>query len=150
MRYPFAVPSTPTLELQGVTRRFGDVVALDDVSLEVAPGEILGVLGPSGCGKTTLLNVIAGHLRPDAGRVAIAGTVVADGGIWVPPQRRRVAMVFQDFALFPQMTALENVRFALPKDERRNGDVRARELLDVLAVADLAERRPSELSGGQQ
>jgi iron(III) transport system ATP-binding protein len=148
---PFpTVNAAPTLELQGVTRRFGPVVALDDASLTVAPGEILGVLGPSGCGKTTLLNLIAGHLQPDSGRIAISGQVVADATTLVPAQRRRVAMVFQDFALFPQMTALENVRFALPKDERRGGDERARDLLRILAVDDLADRRPAELSGGQQ
>jgi len=139
------------LALVGVTRRFDDVIALDDVSLTVADGEILGVLGPSGCGKTTLLNVVAGHLRPERGRIEIAGRVVVDGdAVWVPPQRRRVAMVFQDYALFPHLTVLENVRFALPRDERRRGEQSARELLEALDVAATAERRPAELSGGQQ
>jgi len=145
------VSDSAALVLAGVTRRFGDVLALDDVTLRGAAGAILGVLGPSGCGKTTLLNVVAGHLRPDRGRIEIAGRIVADGSAtWVPPQRRRVALVFQDYALFPHLSALENVRFALPRDERRRGDERSRELLEALDVAAVADRRPSELSGGQQ
>ena len=143
--------SAPTaLRIEGVRRRFGDVAALDDVSLEVQAGEIMAILGPSGCGKTTLLNLIAGHLRSDAGRITIGDRVVADGDRWVSPQDRRVAMVFQDYALFPHLTVAENVIFALPKDRRRDGDQRARELLALLDVEELADRRPTELSGGQQ
>ena len=139
-----------SLQLESVTRRFGDVVALDKVSLEVYSGEILGILGPSGCGKTTLLNLIAGHIRPDSGTVTIQGRVVASGDTWVTPQDRRVAMVFQDYALFPHLTAVENVCFALPKAQRKHAAARGRELLAVLDVEELADRRPTELSGGQQ
>jgi iron(III) transport system ATP-binding protein len=138
------------LRLDGVTRAFGDVAALAGVSLAVEQGEILAILGPSGCGKTTLLNAIAGHLHADAGRIEIAGRVVVDDSLWVGPQDRGVAMVFQDYALFPHLTVVENVAFALPKEQRKRGEERARELLDLLDVAELAERRPTELSGGQQ
>ncbi len=144
------MPRAFSLQLESVTRRFGDVLALDNVSLEVHSDEILGILGPSGCGKTTLLNLIAGHIRPDLGTVTIEGRVVASGDTWVTPQDRRVAMVFQDFALFPHLTAVENVCFALPKSERKHAAARGRELLAVLDVEELAERRPTELSGGQQ
>ena len=142
--------TAPSLRLDGVVRRFGDVAALDGVSLDVAPGEVLAILGSSGCGKTTLLGVIAGHLKPDAGTIEIAGRRVAGDGAWVPPQDRRVAMVFQDYALFPHLSVLENVRFALPRAQRRDGDDRARDLLEALDLASLADRRPAELSGGQQ
>ena len=138
------------LRLEGVRRRFGDVAALDDASLTVQAGEVMAILGPSGCGKTTLLNLVAGHLRPEAGRVTIGDRVVADDGCWVAAQDRRVAMVFQDYALFPHLTVVENVVFALPKGQRRDGEERARELLALLDVEELAERRPTELSGGQQ
>ena len=139
-----------SLRLEDVTRRFGDVTALDHLSLEVRRGEVLGVLGASGCGKTTLLNLVAGHLDPDSGSIAIGGRIVAAPGLRVAPQDRRVAMVFQDYALFPHLTALENVRFALPKAERKVGSERARALLAALDGADLADRRPTELSGGEQ
>ncbi len=144
--------ATSSLRLTGVVRRFGDVVALDDVSLDVAAGEVLAILGPSGCGKTTLLSLVAGHIRPDAGTIEIAGRTVADAtaGVWVAPQDRRVAMVFQDYALFPHLSVLENVRFALPKELRRDGEDRARRILEALDVAALADRRPTEISGGQQ
>lgn len=138
------------LRLHGVSRQFGAVAALDGVELAVPRGELLAILGPSGCGKTTLLNVIAGHLRPDAGEIAIGDRVVADAHRWVGPQDRRVAMVFQDYALFPHLTVAENVAFALPREQRKGGEVRARELLALLDVEELAERRPTELSGGQQ
>jgi len=127
--------TTPFLSVRALTKRFGAFTAL---------------LGPSGCGKTTLLNVVAGHLRPDGGRIEVGGRTVAGDGAWVAPQDRRVAMVFQDYALFPHLTVAENVAFALPRERRRDGAARARELLGLLDVADLAERRPTEISGGQQ
>ena len=103
------------IRLDAVTKRFGDVVAVDEASLCVDRGEVVALLGPSGCGKTTLLRLVAGFERPDAGTVEVAGRVAADAATWVPPERRRVGMVFQDYALFPHLTVAENVGFGLPR-----------------------------------
>jgi iron(III) transport system ATP-binding protein len=145
----------PDLRIEALTRSFGSTVALDGVSLEVQPGEILGILGPSGCGKSTLLQLVAGHLEPDSGTVEIAGQRVAGDGAWVPPQRRGVGMVFQDYALFPHLTVAENVGFALGTTRRllrrgRGASGRVGELLDLFGIGELARRYPHELSGGQQ
>ncbi len=102
------------IRLSGVTKRFGDVVALDEASLAVRRGEIVALLGPSGCGKTTLLRTIAGFERPDGGSIEIDGRPVTDVSSWIPPERRRVGMVFQDYALFPHLTVAQNVGFGIP------------------------------------
>src|SRR5687768_14739702 len=115
----------------GVSKRFGAVRAVEDAQLCVEPGELVALLGPSGCGKTTLLRLIAGFEEPDAGAVEVAGTPVAGNGTWVPPERRRVGMVFQDYALFPHLTVAENVGFGLPRNERRT------RVPAVLALVDL-------------
>jgi iron(III) transport system ATP-binding protein len=135
------------IRLNGVTKRFGAVTAVDGVSLTVDRGEIVALLGPSGCGKTTLLRLVAGFERPDAGTVETACRVVADRSTWVPPERRRIGMVFQDYALFPHLTVAENVGFGLP---RRARATRVGELLEVVGLAELGGRYPHELSGGQQ
>src|SRR5512145_1855570 len=101
------------IRLDGVTKRFGDVVAVDAASLCVERGEVVAVLGPSGCGKTTLLRLIAGFERPGTGTVEIGGRKVAGAGAWMPPEERRVGMVFQDYALFPHLTVAENIGFGL-------------------------------------
>jgi len=136
------------LRVEHVTKRFGPVVAVDDVSLAVEPGELFFLLGPSGCGKTTLLRVIAGFYPPNAGRVYFGDRDVTN----IPPHRRRCGMVFQNYALWPHMTVRDNVAFGLSvqgvrRDERRR---RALDLLDVVQMADYASRRPTQLSGGQQ
>ena len=135
------------IRLDGVTKRFGDVVAVDSTSLCVDRGEVVALLGPSGCGKTTLLRLVAGFERPDGGMVEVAGRAVAGSGVWVPPERRRVGMVFQDYALFPHLTVAENVGFGLPRSARAR---RAAELLAVVGLDGLGRRYPYELSGGQQ
>jgi len=135
------------IRLDGVTKRFGDVVAVDEASLCVDRGEVVALLGPSGCGKTTLLRLVAGFERPDAGRVTVAGRHVAGAGEWVSPERRRVGMVFQDYALFPHLTVAENVGFGLPRRSRRG---RVPELLEIVGLEGLDRRYPHELSGGQQ
>jgi len=135
------------IRLEGATKRFGDVVAVDRASLCVERGEIVALLGPSGCGKTTLLRLVAGFERPDAGTVTVAGTRVAAEGTWVPPERRKVGMVFQDYALFPHLTVSENVGFGLPRRDRRG---RVPELLAIVGLHGLGRRFPHELSGGQQ
>ena len=133
---------------QHLTKRFDTVVAVKDVSLQVRRGEFLALLGPSGCGKTTLLNLIAGFLDPDEGEIYIRGNPMSG----VPPFRRNVGMVFQNYALFPHMNVRENVEFGLemrhmPKVEREG---KVREALDLVKLLDLGDRYSHQLSGGQQ
>ena len=135
------------IALEGVSRRFGDVEAVSATSLCVDRGEVVALLGPSGCGKTTLLRLIAGFETPDAGRIDVAGERVAGAGCWVPPERRRVGMVFQDYALFPHLTVTQNVAFGLPRKER---SARVPMLLALVDLCGLGGRYPHELSGGQQ
>jgi iron(III) transport system ATP-binding protein len=130
----------------GVSKRFGSVRAVDDAQLCVEKGEFVALLGPSGCGKTTLLRLIAGFEEPDAGEIEVAGRRVA-GGTWVPPERRRIGMVFQDYALFPHLTVAENVAFGLPRAEKRT---RVPAVLALVDLCGLGARYPHELSGGQQ
>jgi putative spermidine/putrescine transport system ATP-binding protein len=139
---------TAAIELRETSRAFGHVVALDRVSLEIAPGEFFALLGPSGSGKTTCLRLIAGFDAPDSGRILLDGDDVTD----VPPFRRNVNTVFQDYALFPHMSVAENVAYGLrvrgvAAQERAN---RAREMLDLVRLEDFGPRRPGQLSGGQR
>jgi iron(III) transport system ATP-binding protein len=131
-----------------VTKRFGSVLAVNQVELAVAPGEFLGLLGPSGCGKTTFLRLIAGFEVPDTGTIEIGDVCVVGPKTWVLPERRRVGMVFQDYALFPHMTVAENVAYGVRKwpDQRE----RVGNALRLVGLDSLRERIPSELSGGQQ
>lgn len=136
------------IELVDISKSFGDVVALQEVSLAVAPGEFVAVLGPSGCGKTTLLRAIGGYVPVDRGSVWISGTDVTNS----PPEARRVGMVFQDYALFPHMTVLENVEFGLKMrgEDKASRQDKARSVLALTGMDGTEQRRPSELSGGQQ
>ena len=131
----------------GVSKRYGAVQAVDEAKLCVEKGEFVALLGPSGCGKTTLLRLIAGFEEPDAGTVEVAGSRVAGDGTWVQPERRKVGMVFQDYALFPHLTVSENVGFGLPRRERATRVPAALALVDLCGLGD---RYPHELSGGQQ
>ncbi|MFS8524242.1 MAG: ABC transporter ATP-binding protein [Limnochordales bacterium] len=145
---PASAGGPPGLEVVGVSKRFGPVVAVDDVHIQVAEGELLAVVGPSGCGKTTLLRIVAGLEQADAGRVVIQGKDVSG----LPPERRDVGFVFQQFALFPNMSVAANVEYGLkrkgvPRAERRR---RVEEMLAMVGLADLAHRRPDQLSAGQQ
>ena len=124
------------------------MLAVADVDLDVRPGEMLTVLGPSGCGKTTVLRLIAGLDRPDAGTIEIGGRRVAGAGVAVPPERRRVGMVFQDVALFPHLSVRDNIGYGLRRDPDR--EVRIRELLELIDLADAGDRMPHQLSGGMQ
>ena len=135
------------IRLDGVTKHFGEVAAVDSASLCVARGEIVALLGPSGCGKTTLLRLIAGFERPDGGSVTVDGRLVASPASWIAPEARRVGMVFQDYALFPHLTVAGNVGFGLPRRTRAS---RVPELLAIVGLDGLERRYPHELSGGQQ
>jgi spermidine/putrescine ABC transporter ATP-binding subunit len=138
----------PSVEIQSVTRRFGEVTAVDGVSLAIGRGELFALLGPSGCGKTTLLRMIAGFEAPDAGTIRIQGEDVTR----VPPHRRPVNMVFQQYALFPHLTVEENVGFGLRyKDLSRSQQAaRVTEALALVRLTGLEKRRPDQLSGGQR
>jgi iron(III) transport system ATP-binding protein len=135
-----------SVSLTHVSKSFGPTRAVEDVSLELRPGELVGVLGPSGCGKTTLLRLIAGFERPDAGEVVVGGRPVAAGRTFVAPEKRRIGMVFQDYALFPHLTVERNVAFGL----RRRGDERAQRTLELVGLQHKAGRYPHELSGGER
>jgi putrescine transport system ATP-binding protein len=138
----------PHLLVDRVSKRFGAVAAVDDVSLTVGGGEFFALLGPSGCGKTTLLRLLAGFETPDAGRILIDGVDMAG----VPPYDRPVNMMFQSYALFPHMNVAQNVGFGLRQEGVAKGAIRERvaALLDLVQMADLAARKPSQLSGGQR
>jgi ABC-type Fe3+/spermidine/putrescine transport system ATPase subunit len=134
--------------LDHVTRRFGSVIAVDDLSLDVRRGEFLSLLGPSGCGKTTTLRLIAGFEHPDEGVVRIAGEDVSTQ----PPYRRPVNTVFQSYALFPHLSVADNVAYGLKQQgfKRRARRAKAQEMLELVHLPDIARRKPKELSGGQQ
>ncbi|MBT5264511.1 MAG: ABC transporter ATP-binding protein [Rhodospirillaceae bacterium] len=141
---------TPALTLAGVSHRYGNLLALDGVELEVQPGEVVCLLGPSGCGKTTALRVAAGLEDLQTGSLKVDGRVVADGRKNLPPEHRGVGFVFQDYALFPHLSVLENVMFGLP--ERGGADRRRTALsaLEKVGMDRLAAAYPHILSGGQQ
>lgn len=130
-----------------LTKRFGDVTAVDCVDLDVRRGEFLSVLGPSGCGKTTLLRLVAGFERPDSGGIEIGGRVVAGPRRHLPPEERRIGMVFQESALFPHLDVAGNIGFGLARRDRQR---RIAELVALVGLAGLQRRMPHELSGGQQ
>jgi sulfate/thiosulfate transport system ATP-binding protein len=137
-----------SIVVDSVSKRFGDFVALDDVSLEVRDGSLTALLGPSGGGKSTLLRVIAGLETPDSGRVDIAG----EDATQKPPQRRNVGFVFQHYAAFKHMTVAKNVAFGLTIRKRSKEEIEARvdELLKLVHLDGFAHRYPSQLSGGQR
>jgi len=136
------------VELRELTKDFGAVRAVDRVDLDVREGEVLALLGPSGCGKTTTLRLVAGFERPDAGRIVLDGEEVAGSDRFVAPERRRVGVVFQDYALFPHLTVGQNVGYGVR--DRNARDARVAEMLDLVGLTGEAARLPHELSGGQQ
>ena len=137
----------PAIECRGLFETYGDTVALDDFSLVVGKGEVVSLVGPSGCGKTTALRAIAGFEPPDAGSVSIGGRTVFSEGVDVAPEKRRVGMVFQEYALFPHMTVADNVGYGVTEEDRVE---RVAEVLDLVALTGMDHRLPSELSGGEQ
>ena len=138
------------VQVVGVTKSFdGETQVLRGVDVQVDAGDTLALLGPSGCGKTTLLRIIAGLERPDAGTVTVGDRLLTSPASFVPPERRRVGMVFQDWALFPHLSVARNVGFGLPRPERKVS-ARIDESLEMVGLAGLGDRMPSTLSGGQQ
>jgi iron(III) transport system ATP-binding protein len=144
------------LSLDGVVRQFAGSfsIAVNHVTLNLCQGEILGLLGPSGCGKTTLLRLMAGFEKPQSGTIELAGQTVASTRHWVPPERRDVGMVFQDYALFPHLSVMQNVAFGLRHPQRRLSrpqiQTLAEKAIAVVGLTGLEMRYPHELSGGQQ
>jgi|TARA_B100001964_G_scaffold212941_1_gene249444 iron(III) transport system ATP-binding protein len=145
------VPVDPTpvgLEIDAVSVDYGGPEVLSDVSLSVTPGEIIALLGPSGCGKTTLLRAIAGLERPTAGSISLGNRLVTGPGEFVPPERRRIGMVFQDWALFPHLDVARNVGYGLPRGDLSTE--RVSKTLSLVGLDNVADRMPGTLSGGQQ
>ncbi|HBB17149.1 MAG TPA: spermidine/putrescine ABC transporter ATP-binding protein [Syntrophus sp. (in: bacteria)] len=136
------------VELTGITKRFGNVKAVDDVTLTIGEGDFFTLLGPSGCGKTTLLRMIAGFYTPDAGEIRFDGRRVND----VPPHRRETGMVFQNYALFPHLSVFDNIAYGLRarKVPRREAKSRIGAIIESVQLDGLEDRPPSKLSGGQQ
>ena len=155
---PFAVPPRERLvgqapagvTIEKVSVRFGDVPALDDISLEIQAGEILCLLGPSGSGKSTLLRIVAGIMRPAQGRIVIDGIEVEGAGRSVEPERRRVGLVFQDYALFPHLSVAANIAFGLRGRSRAEVDRTIDTLLGRIGLKHYADRYPHMLSGGER
>lgn len=140
---------TSPLRLENVTKRFGSVVAVENISLEIPRGAFTTLLGPSGCGKTTLLRIIAGFYEPDDGHIYLDDKIIDD----VPTHLRGTAMVFQDYALWPHMTVFDNIAYGLRMNKTPNAEIeqRVRETMHLVEMpADFLKRRPTELSGGQQ
>jgi len=143
-------PVTPLLALDAVAQSYGDVAVLNGVSFRLARGEIACLLGTSGGGKTTVLRCIAGFERLAAGEIRLDSQVVSRPGMLVPPEHRRIGMVFQDYALFPHRNVAGNVAFGLQSLEHAQRDRRVDELLEIVGLAHAGKRYPHELSGGQQ
>jgi spermidine/putrescine transport system ATP-binding protein len=139
---------TPLVRIEGLTKTFGDTVALDDLTLDIAQGQFVTFLGPSGCGKSTTLRILGGFERPTTGRVILDGEDVTNQ----PPERRHVNMVFQDYALFPHMTVAQNVSFGLELKGLGKADIKRRsaEIMSFLELDPYADRYPLQLSGGQR
>jgi iron(III) transport system ATP-binding protein len=140
------------LKLSGVSKRFGDFLAVDGIDLELKSGEFVSLLGPSGCGKTTTLRMIAGFVDPTLGTIEMDDKILSSPAGSVPPDRRQMSMIFQSYAIWPNMTVEQNVAFGLELRKIASAEVKRRvgEMLEVVHMNHLADRYPAELSGGQQ
>src|SRR6185312_5358858 len=146
---PWASPAAkPLLQLEMVTKRFGSILAVDNVLLNIYEREFFALLGPSGCGKTTLLRMLAGFETPDEGRILLDGQDIVD----VPPHRRPINMMFQNYALFPHFTVAGNIGFGLRQEGLPKAEIAARvaAMLSLVQLDGLGGRRPDQLSGGQR
>jgi len=142
----------PILEANGLRKSFGGHPALRGIEFRIGEGEIISVLGPSGCGKSTLLQLIAGLQQPDEGEIKLRGETVSSASRLIPPEKRRINMVFQDYALWPHMTVYDNIAYGLKRKKASSADIRAKieSLLGLLHLGGLEDRLPAQLSGGQQ
>ena len=138
------------LELGNIRHAYGQQTVVNDLSLALKKGAIGCLLGPSGCGKTTVLRCIAGFEPISAGAIALNGAVISNAGFVLPPERRHIGMVFQDYALFPHLTVLANVGFGLHRLQKTERAARTAEILETVGLADVANKYPHQLSGGQQ
>jgi iron(III) transport system ATP-binding protein len=140
------------LVLRNLTRTFGDFTAVDNFNLTLQEGELVSLLGPSGCGKTTTLRMIAGFMAPTSGTIEVDGEVISSPTSSLPPEKRKMSMIFQSYAIWPNMTVAENVGFGLQVRKVKPDEIRRRvdEILEKVQLGHLRERYPAELSGGQQ
>jgi iron(III) transport system ATP-binding protein len=140
------------VSIRGLTKKFADAAAVDDLHLEIGDGEFVSLLGPSGCGKTTTLRLLAGFLQPDGGEIRVGGAVVSSPSLLVPPERRNMSMIFQSYAVWPHMTVAQNVAYGLKFKKLTKQEISAKvtKLLGVVRLAELKDRYSAELSGGQQ
>jgi len=140
------------LVLRNVCRKFGDFTAVDNFNLTLEEGELVSLLGPSGCGKTTTLRMIAGFMAPTSGTIEVDGQVISSPESTLPPEQRKMSMIFQSYAIWPNMTVAENVGFGLQVRKLKADEIRRRvdEILEVVQLGALRDRYPAELSGGQQ
>jgi putrescine transport system ATP-binding protein len=136
----------PLIRFENVTKRFGDFVAIDDLSLSIYESEFFALLGPSGCGKTTMMRMLAGFENPSAGKIELAGKNIAG----IPPNKRAVNMMFQSYALFPHLSVWENIAFGLKRGDMSKADIAARveEMLKLTRLTKFAKRKPHQISGG--
>ncbi|MCQ2363469.1 MAG: ABC transporter ATP-binding protein, partial [Acidaminococcaceae bacterium] len=142
------------ITVSGLAKAYETHQVYTDLNLELFKGECFTLLGPSGCGKTVLIRLLAGHEVPDKGKIELGGTVLADSatGAYIPPERRGLGVVFQDYAVWPHMTVFENIAYPLKMEKRSKDEINklVMEMIDIVGMKGLDKRLPSELSGGQQ
>jgi iron(III) transport system ATP-binding protein len=140
------------VSIRGLTKKFSEAAAVDDLHLEIGDGEFVSLLGPSGCGKTTTLRLLAGFLQPDGGEIRVGGEVISSPSLLLPPERRNMSMIFQSYAVWPHMTVAQNVAYGLKFKKLTKPEISAKvtKLLGVVHLEEFKDRYSAELSGGQQ
>ena len=140
------------IEMTNISKKYGDYQAVSGLNLGIEKGSFVTLLGPSGCGKTTTLRMIAGLIRPTQGEISIDGKILSSGSIFVPPEERKMGMVFQSYAVWPHMSVFGNIAYPLKKQKKSNAEIvqRVRDVIELVKLTDCEKRMPHELSGGQQ